>query len=315
MRSSPLRNNCVRQFSIKNSLDGTTIQGGNINLGIVVFVREKYACLIHRFQKFDRLMTPGLNFKIPFLETIEYVHDLREQVIEISSQVAVTKDNVALHIDGVLYIEIHDPEKASYNVENIYQAITNLAQTTMRSEIGKLTLDKTFEERDTLNSNIIKAIDKETKDWGVLALRYEIKDIEPPSNIQKSMILQAEAERRKRASILTSEGDRIANINVAEAEKQAAIMKAEGAAEAMIIGADASSQSIQMIDESLKSPGGLEAAQFLLGQRYIQAYSKVAKKDNVIIIPSEPVKVGDQVNDSLTFFSKIKPISTNNNTP
>lgn len=128
-------------------------------------------------------MEPGLNFKIPFIDSVEYVHDLREQVIEISSQVAVTKDNVALHIDGVLYIEIADPQKASYNVENIYSAITNLAQTTMRSEIGKLTLDKTFEERETLNNNIIKSISKETQDWGISALRYEIKDIEPPSNI------------------------------------------------------------------------------------------------------------------------------------
>ena len=160
----------------------------------------------------------------------------------------------------MLYIEIIDPEKASYNVEQIYQAIMNLAQTTMRSEIGKLTLDKTFEERDTLNQNIIKAIDKETKDWGVLALRYEIKDIEPPSNIQKSMILQAEAERRKRANILTSEGDRTANINVAEAEKKAAILKAEGAAESMIIQAEAASTSINMIDEALKKEGGIEAA-------------------------------------------------------
>jgi len=224
-----------RSFSRKNQMDGNTMNSGLINLGFAVFVREKYAVLVHRLQKFDRLMKPGLNFKIPLVDTIEYVHDLREQAVEISSQVAVTKDNVALHIDGVLYIEVVDPEKASYNVEQIYQAITNLAQTTMRSEIGKLTLDKTFEERDTLNQNIIKAIDKETKDWGVLALRYEIKDIEPPSNIQKSMILQAEAERRKRANILTSEGDRTANINVAEAEKKAAILKAEGAAESMII--------------------------------------------------------------------------------
>ena len=235
--SSTLRSTVLQRaaFSSKTNLDGNTMTGGHINLGVAVFVREKYACLVHRFQKYSRQMNPGLNFKIPFLETIEYVHDLREQVIEISSQVAVTKDNVALHIDGVLYIEIIDPQKASYNVENIYQAITNLAQTTMRSEIGKLTLDKTFEERDTLNNNIIKAIDKETKDWGILALRYEIKDIEPPSNIQKSMILQAEAERRKRASILTSEGDRTASINVAEAEKRSAVLKAEGAAESMIL--------------------------------------------------------------------------------
>lgn len=135
----------------------------------------------------------------------------------------------------------------------------------MRSEIGKLTLDKTFEERDTLNHNIIRAIDKETKDWGILAHRYEIKEIEPPVNISKSMILQAEAERRKRANILTSEGERTANINVAEAEKQAAILKAQGAAESMIIQAEASSESIQMIDAALKKQGGLEAAQFLLG--------------------------------------------------
>ena len=248
------------------------MNAGLINLGFAVFVREKYAVLVHRLQKFDRVMKPGLNFKLPMIDTIEYVHDLREQAIEISSQVAVTKDNVALHIDGVLYIEIVDPEKASYNVEQIYQAIMNLAQTTMKSEIGKLTLDKTFEERDTLNQSIIKAIDKETKDWGVLALRYEIKDIEPPSNIQKSMILQAEAERKKRANILTSEGDRTANINVAEAEKKAAILKAEGAAESMIIQAEAASTSINMIDEALKKQGGIEAAQFLLGQRYISAY-------------------------------------------
>lgn len=217
-------------------MDGQNHQNGMFNIfGVAVFVREKYAVLIHRFQKYNRTLSPGLNFKIPFIDSVEYVHDLREQVIEISSQVAVTKDNVALHIDGVLYIEIVDPQKASYNVENIYAAITNLAQTTMRSEIGKLTLDKTFEERDHLNQNIIKSISKETEDWGISALRYEIKDIEPPSNIQKSMILQAEAERRKRASILTSEGDKLANINVAEAEKKAAILKAEGAAESMII--------------------------------------------------------------------------------
>lgn len=214
-------------------------------------------------------MSPGLNFKIPYLDTVEYTHDLREQVVEISSQVAVTKDNVALHIDGVLYIQISDPEKASYNVENIYQAITNLAQTTMRSEIGKLTLDRTFEERDLLNHNIIKAIENEIKDWGITAIRYMIKDIEPPANISKSMILQAEAERRKRANILTSEGDRTMSINIAEAEKRAAVLKAEGAAESMIIQAEASRESLAMIDSVLKNKGGVEAAQFLLGSRYI----------------------------------------------
>jgi len=246
--SSMLTQQSKRGFSQKIE-DGDVMTNGTINiLGVAVFVREKYACLVHRFQKFDRQMNPGLNFKIPFIDSVEYVHDLREQVIEISSQVAVTKDNVALHIDGILYIEIVDPQKASYGVENIYAAITNLAQTTMRSEIGKLTLDRTFEERETLNANIIKSIDKETIAWGVKALRYEIKDIEPPSAIQKSMILQAEAERRKRANILTSEGDKIANINVSEAEKKSAVLMAEGAAESMIIQADASSKAINSID-------------------------------------------------------------------
>jgi regulator of protease activity HflC (stomatin/prohibitin superfamily) len=249
-------------------------------------------------------MSPGLNFKIPYLDTVEYTHDLREQVVEISSQVAVTKDNVALHIDGVLYIQISDPEKASYNVENIYQAITNLAQTTMRSEIGKLTLDRTFEERDLLNHNIIKAIESEIKDWGITAIRYMIKDIEPPANISKSMILQAEAERRKRANILTSEGDRTMSINIAEAEKRAAVLKAEGAAESMIIQAEASRESLAMIDSVLKSKGGVEAAQFLLGSRYIQAYQQLAKKENTIVIPSKPADVAEQIDEAVSLFKK-----------
>ena len=149
----------------------------------------------------------------------------------------------------MLYIQIDDPYKASYGVEDIYSAVTNLAQTTMRSEIGKLTLDKTFEERETLNKNIIKAIEHEASDWGVLALRYEIKDIEPPQAIQKAMILQAESERKKRANILTSEGDRQANINVSEAEKQSQILQAEGAAEAMIIEAESSAKALSQIEE------------------------------------------------------------------
>ena len=148
----------------------------------------------------------------------------------------------------------------------------------MRSEIGKITLDRTFEERDQLNSNIIRSIDKETQDWGVLALRYEIKDIEAPSTIQKSMILQAEAERKKRASILTSEGEMMANINLAEAEKQSNILKAEGIAESMIIQADANSQALSQINKSLEKSKGLEAANFLLGQRYIEAYKEMGKE-------------------------------------
>ncbi len=169
----------------------------------------------------------------------------------------------------------------------------------MRSEIGKLTLDKTFEERETLNKNIIKAIEHEASDWGVLALRYEIKDIEPPQAIQKAMILQAESERKKRANILTSEGDRQANINVSEAEKQSQILQAEGAAEAMIIEAESSAKALSQIEEQLKQTGGKEAANFILGQRYISAYKKLGKRENTIVLSGLPTDVAVNVRQSL----------------
>jgi regulator of protease activity HflC (stomatin/prohibitin superfamily) len=269
-------------------------------------VREQYACLIHRFQKFHKQVKPGLNFKIPIIDTIEYVHDLREQVVEISSQVAVTKDNVALHIDGVLYLKIEDPYKASYGVESISSAITNLAQTTMRSEIGKLTLDKTFEERDRLNENIVNAIDKETQDWGTRCVRYEIKDIEPPSNIQKSMILQAEAERKKRANMIESEGERQSKVNLAEAKKISQVLRAEGDAEATIRKAEASATALRKICDALQANRGQDAANFLLGERYIEAYRKLASEKNTIIIDSAPQMPIDNVTSSLNLLGKIE---------
>jgi len=209
-----------RSFFGSSKKIGERLSGKVSNFGFLVIVGENYATMIHRFSKFQKQLEPGVNFVIPFVDQVAYVHDLREQVIEITSQVAVTKDNVALHIDGVLYIKITDPHKASYGVEDYLFAVSQLAQTTMRSEIGKLTLDKLFEERETLNAKIVAAIEKDSEDWGITALRYEIKDIDPPANISNAMILQAEAERKKRASILASEGVRISNVNLAEADKQ-----------------------------------------------------------------------------------------------
>ena len=274
--------------------------------GCIMFVREQYACLIHRFQRFNKQVKPGLNFKIPFVDSVEYVHDLREQVIEISSQVAVTKDNVALHIDGVLYIKVEDPYKASYGVETIDSAITNLAQTTMRSEIGKLTLDKTFEEREKLNANIVEAIDKETQDWGTRCIRYEIKDIEPPNTIQKSMILQAEAERKKRANMIESEGDRQSKINLAEALKKAEILRAEGNADAVIKKAEASANALKSICGALEQQKGQDAANFLLGERYIEAYRKIANEKNTIILNSSPQKPIENVTASFNMLEKLE---------
>jgi regulator of protease activity HflC (stomatin/prohibitin superfamily) len=190
-------------------------------------------------------MKPGINFKIPIIERIAFVVEQREQVIDISSQVAVTKDNVALHIDAILYVEVEDPYKAAYNVEAWEVAICNLAQTTMRSEIGKITLDKTFEEREHLNKRIVDQLAKDIEEWGIKAIRYEIRDIEPPNNIQKSMILQAEAERSKRAAVLASEGSKISEINIAEAKKQAEILQANGLAESQILKAKAQAEALR----------------------------------------------------------------------
>ena len=217
---------------------------------------------------------------------------------------AVTKDNVALHIDGVLYIQIVDPEKASYGVERIMEAISNLAQTTMRSEIGKLDLDKLFEEREQLNQNIVDSIGQDTADWGTKCIRYEIKDIEPPSTIQKHMILQAEAERKKRASILESEGERASQINIAEAKKRSQELIAEGQAQAVIARATASADALKQINTALNSTGGREAADFLLGERYIDAYGKVADPDNTIILESNPSLVEKKVDDAFSLLSE-----------
>lgn len=313
--------NSLNNSSFNNSLTYqpnrtffTAKEGVMCFFGTVFFVREKYAWLIHRFQKFNRQVKPGLNFKIPFIETLEYTHDLREQVFEISSQVAVTRDNVALHIDGVLYLKVEDPYKASYGVENLNNAITNLAQTTMRSEIGKLALDKTFEERDKLNERIVSSIDKETKDWGAKCIRYEIKDIEPPKNIQESMILQAEAERKKRANMIQSEGERQSRINIAEANKNSKILRAEGAAEAIIKKAEASGEALKNIAESLStkdSARNKHIINYILGERYIDAYRKIGKENNTMFIQSQPQMPIENVSSSFNLMDDLnKKIKT-----
>lgn len=191
-------------------------------------VGQEYAVMLHRFEKFHRQMEPGFNWKIPFIDVVAYTHDLREQVLQVPPQTGVTKDNVLIMVDGIIYIQVIDPYKASYNVENYKDAIVNLAQTTMRSEIGKLTLDETFEKRDEINQKVVATITKESEEWGIDLLRYEVRDIEPPNQILTSMTLQAEAERSKRAEILGSEGTKQADINIAQAKRQAQILEAEG---------------------------------------------------------------------------------------
>ena len=213
---------CPQRNFLSHSTDSFgSIRKSNeiLNFGFFVIVGHEYAALLHRFEKFDRQLSTGLNWKVPFIDAIAFKHDLREQVVEVLPQTGVTKDNVQITCDGVIYIQVVDPVKASYNVEDYASAISNLAQTTMRSEIGKLTLDQTLSNREHLNHKIIESITPVADKWGIKMLRYEVKDIEPPANIRDSMILQAEAERNKRAAILGSEGTRTAEINRAEAQK------------------------------------------------------------------------------------------------
>lgn len=244
---------------------------------IIKFVPQQTAYVVERMGKFHKILKPGMAILIPVLDKITYVQSLKETAIEIPSQNAITADNVSLELDGILYVKVHDPYKASYGVEDFKFAISQLAQTTMRSEIGSLNLDSVLKERQLLNFNINKIINEAAKEhWGVECLRYEIRDIHPPQNVLDAMHRQVSAERSKRAEILESEGTRQSRINIAEGEKQALILKAE-----------ATALSIEKIANSIKNtPGGTDAINLQVAQEYIKEFGKIAKETNTIVLPS-----------------------------
>nr|CAB3266660.1 stomatin-like protein 2, mitochondrial [Phallusia mammillata] len=269
--------------------------------------------------KFYKILNPGLNIQIPYIDKIKYVQVLKEQAIKIPEQSAVTKDNVGLHIDGVLYVRVDDPYKASYGVEDPEYAVTQLAQTTMRSEIGKLSLDSIFHEREILNISIVKAINAASEEpWGIHCLRYEIRDIQVPKRVQEAMQMQVEAERKKRASILESEGSKESAINVAvgrrqsqilasESEKIEKINKAEGEAKAILATAQAKADAIAVVANALSKKHGGNAASLTVAEQYVNAFGNLAKEGNTILLPTNTGDVSNMVAQAMSIYNNLNP--------
>ncbi|MFH4976547.1 hypothetical protein AB6A40_003256 [Gnathostoma spinigerum] len=266
--------------------------------------------------KFYKILEPGFNVLIPIVDRIKYVQSLKEIAIEIPEQGAITIDNVQLQLDGVLYLRVIDPYKASYGVDDPEFAITQLAQTTMRSEVGKISLDTVFKEREQLNVSIVEAINKAADPWGMQCMRYEIRDMTMPAKIQEAMQMQVEAERRKRAAILESEGKRDAAINVAEGEKRARILaseaamqqqmnEAKGEAEAIKLRANARAEGVRRVAEALIEAGGNNAAALNVAEQYVSAFGNLAKESNTVIVPSNIADASGMVAQALSVYKQL----------
>ncbi len=277
----------------------------------VKVVPQQHAWVVERLGKFNGTLTPGLNFLMPFIDKVAYKHLLKEIPLDIPSQVCITRDNTQLQVDGILYFQVTDAMRASYGSSNYITAISQLAQTTLRSVIGKLELDKTFEERDIINAQVVQAIDEAALNWGVKVLRYEIKDLTPPKEILHAMQQQITAEREKRALIAASEGRRQEQINIAtgereafiarsEGEKQAAINNAQGEAAAILAVAEANAQAIERVAAAIRQPGGEQAVQLKVAERAVDAYGRVAADaSTTLIVPSNMTEVSALISSAM----------------
>lgn len=280
-------------------------------------VPQQHAWVVERLGRFHAVLQPGLNFVIPFIDRVAYQHILKEIPLDVPSQICITRDNTQLQVDGILYFQVTDPKLASYGTSNFLMAITQLAQTTLRSVIGKLEMDKTFEERDDINRAVVAALDDAALSWGVKVLRYEIKDLTPPKEILHAMQAQITAEREKRARIAQSEGVRQEQINLAEGQrnaaiqksegemqaainqsqgqKQAAVNRAEGDSEAIKLVARATAEAIHMVAQTVRQPGGLEAVNLKVAEQYIHAFANIAKEGTTMLLPSNAADVAGMV--------------------
>ncbi|MGB4994475.1 MAG: SPFH domain-containing protein, partial [Nitrospira sp.] len=278
-------------------------------------VPQQSAYVVERLGRYSRTLGAGFHILWPFLDTVQYKHSLKETAIDIPEQICITRDNVQVGVDGILYSKVLDPQRASYGISDYRFAITQLAQTALRSEIGKIELDRTFEERTNINSQVVNELDKATEPWGVKVLRYEIKNITPPKDVLAAMEKQMRAEREKRAVILTSEGERDAAINQAEGEKQQVIKaseakkqqqinEAEGAASAIMAIASATADGLRKVAESTQIPGGYEAVQLRVAEQYITNFGELAKASNTLVLPANVSDVGSMLTLAMNMITK-----------
>ncbi len=311
------------ESDIMNGLFGSIVPLAIFIVGIIFVIKairvvpQQRALVVERLGRFDRVLEPGLRFTIPFVDRVSARHDLREVPLDVPSQVCITKDNTQLQVDGILYFQVTDPKLATYGSSNYILAITQLAQTTLRSVVGKLELDKTFEERDTINHAVVSALDQAAMNWGVKVLRYEIKDLTPPKEILHAMQAQITAEREKRALIAASEGRKQEQINIAMGQKEAAIAKSEGEkisninqaqgeASAILAKAEANAEAIRKIAMAIESQGGLQAVNLKVAEQYVAALGNIAKVGNTIVVPQNMADIASLVTTATSVLKQQK---------
>jgi regulator of protease activity HflC (stomatin/prohibitin superfamily) len=302
-----------------------SFSGWILFLGVVIafviegvrIVPQQYAYVVERLGRFHQVLEPGLNLIIPFLDRIAYTHSLKEVPLDVPEQVCITKDNTQLAVDGILYYQVTDPRLASYGSANYIAAISQLAQTTLRSVIGKMELDKTFESREDINRHIVAELDEAGRNWGIKVLRYEIKSLTPPETILRAMQAQITAEREKRALIAKSEGERQQQINIADGERQAAILKSEGEKQGAInraqgegtairVIAEANAAAVRAVGEAIGDKGGMEAANLKVAQQYVEAFAQLAKTSNTLIVPASANDLAGFIATAMTVLDRTR---------